>query len=394
MENIHLTRKELYDLVWTQPMTSLAKTYRISDVGLRKLCIRMKVPVPSAGHWQKIAAGKKVKLWPLANDFKGDDKIILELRTEDDITQKNEAKGRLQKIENDPDIDFTVPKKLVNPDRLTMQAEKILREKAKASKHYDGFVYCWEALTIKVSKSTIDRALCFMDVLIKALKKRGHEIIVDNETYVVIAGEKLKVSLREKQKQVEVNKPFQKYDFVFTGKLVFKLDEIGHFKEWEDGTINIEERLPEIVATLEEAGEFDRDRRIRWQKEREEEEKKERIRKAQIEKEKDELNLFKELLSQAHRWQLTEMLHNYLEAFEKSVGPEVGDKDEFMKWIAWAKAKEKWFDPFVNANDELLKRVDKGTLTFKEPINNNYNFFSEEDSEETTEKQVYEPWKS
>lgn len=36
MEKVTLTRKELYDLVWSTPMTAIAKKYLISDVGLQK----------------------------------------------------------------------------------------------------------------------------------------------------------------------------------------------------------------------------------------------------------------------------------------------------------------------------------------------------------------------
>ncbi len=61
MDSIHFTRKELYDLVWKEPLLTLSKKYDISDVGLRKVCIRMKIPLPKAGHWQKLRHGKKVR---------------------------------------------------------------------------------------------------------------------------------------------------------------------------------------------------------------------------------------------------------------------------------------------------------------------------------------------
>jgi len=37
-EIVILTRKELYDQVWSTPMTKLAKSYNLSDNGLRKIC--------------------------------------------------------------------------------------------------------------------------------------------------------------------------------------------------------------------------------------------------------------------------------------------------------------------------------------------------------------------
>lgn len=51
-------RDKLFDEVWTTPMTSLAKGYGLSDVGLRKICVALDVPLPPRGHWAKVAVGK------------------------------------------------------------------------------------------------------------------------------------------------------------------------------------------------------------------------------------------------------------------------------------------------------------------------------------------------
>ena len=61
-ENIKISRKELYDLVWSKPLSTLAKEYFISDNGLRKICKQFDIPVPQLGHWQKIQYNKKVKI--------------------------------------------------------------------------------------------------------------------------------------------------------------------------------------------------------------------------------------------------------------------------------------------------------------------------------------------
>src|SRR5206468_2402825 len=59
------TRQELYDLVWSEPMRSLAGRYSISDRGLAKACAAGNVPVPARGYWAKLQAGKKVSKTPL-----------------------------------------------------------------------------------------------------------------------------------------------------------------------------------------------------------------------------------------------------------------------------------------------------------------------------------------
>ncbi len=57
-ERAKLTRHTLYESVWAQPMTKVAAGLGISDVGLKKICIRHHVPVPGLGYWAKVAAGK------------------------------------------------------------------------------------------------------------------------------------------------------------------------------------------------------------------------------------------------------------------------------------------------------------------------------------------------
>jgi hypothetical protein len=49
-ETIRLNREELYEQVWSTPMTKLAKQYQISDVGLAKICKKLKIPVPGRGY--------------------------------------------------------------------------------------------------------------------------------------------------------------------------------------------------------------------------------------------------------------------------------------------------------------------------------------------------------
>jgi integrase len=51
-----MSRRELYDLVWSEPMTALAKRFGISDRGLTKVCRRSDIPAPPRGYWAKIAA--------------------------------------------------------------------------------------------------------------------------------------------------------------------------------------------------------------------------------------------------------------------------------------------------------------------------------------------------
>lgn len=60
-----LTRQELYDLAWSEPMQNLAKRFSISDRGLAKICAAANIPVPPRGYWAKLQAGRKAQRWAL-----------------------------------------------------------------------------------------------------------------------------------------------------------------------------------------------------------------------------------------------------------------------------------------------------------------------------------------
>ena len=64
-------------------MLSLSKKYCISDVGLRKICIRMSIPIPQNRHWKKIKFGKKVNQPPLTSNHIGVVEVTLAIRSED-----------------------------------------------------------------------------------------------------------------------------------------------------------------------------------------------------------------------------------------------------------------------------------------------------------------------
>lgn len=53
-------REDLYEQVWTEPMTKLAKQYEVSDVALAKTCRKLSIPLPGRGYWAKKDANRPV----------------------------------------------------------------------------------------------------------------------------------------------------------------------------------------------------------------------------------------------------------------------------------------------------------------------------------------------
>lgn len=53
-----LTREQLYEMVWSEPLKVLGPNFGISDVALKKTCHKAAIPVPERGYWAKRQAGK------------------------------------------------------------------------------------------------------------------------------------------------------------------------------------------------------------------------------------------------------------------------------------------------------------------------------------------------
>jgi hypothetical protein len=56
-----VSREQLYQEVWAEPMTTVAKRYDVSSSYLARICESLGVPRPPRGYWQQLAAGTKVK---------------------------------------------------------------------------------------------------------------------------------------------------------------------------------------------------------------------------------------------------------------------------------------------------------------------------------------------
>jgi hypothetical protein len=54
-----LSREQLYDLVWSKPMSALGPEFGVSDVALKKRCKKLGIPTPTRGYWAKVEAGKR-----------------------------------------------------------------------------------------------------------------------------------------------------------------------------------------------------------------------------------------------------------------------------------------------------------------------------------------------
>jgi hypothetical protein len=204
MEQVTLTRKELFDLVWAEPLSRLAKKYKISDNELRKICKRMNIPMSAMGHWQKIQYGKQVIITKLPAKYEGKDEITLGEKGEGDINIDSPIVQQRKLIQS---IDQSRDLPLIVPDRLSSRPDKLIRSTLD---YYDAVRKYYKSqhgtypdrnnvLSIHVQEESRPRAVRLLDTIIKVLRSRKHNVINDHfTTYAKIGDEHVKFRLREK----------------------------------------------------------------------------------------------------------------------------------------------------------------------------------------------------
>ena len=371
MEKVTLTRKELYGLVWSEPLSKLAKKYKISDNGLRKICMRMNIPLPPSGHWQKIQYGKKVIVTKLPDKFEGKDVIVLAEKGIDEMDEQSPIaiqKRLVKEIESNSNYSLLVPETLIRPDKLirsTMEYDAAVRRYYKS--HHGNHPDRINVLHIQVEDESRPRALRLLDTIIKVLRLRNHDVIADHfTTYVKIGDEQVKFRIRERQRVSDIKTSYGGRQYKSTGEFVFVID-IGSYtrKEIKDGHEPIEAKISTIIAILELEGKRMKEERIASEIRRKQREEQQRIDQELRERQNKEAKAFKKLFLQAIRLHQASILRNYIKTVETNADKTGKMSNELKEWLIWADKKVSWYDPLVNADDPLLNDEHK-TQLFKD----------------------------
>jgi hypothetical protein len=269
-----------------------------------------------------------------------------------------------QPVLTDDSINLKVPEKLSDPDKLIIAAKEDLL-KSKVWKKNEGIVFHSQGkLNINVSPKGMDRALRFMDTLIKALRQRGHDFkIEDGQTCVVVNAVKFTIFCWEQLSggtinEIDGNRPENQ----LSGLLHLSADIPYSTRNWKDGKSPVEEKIAEIIVYLEMKSNKLRDERIEREKRWEEQRERDRKEKEIQERKEKELEDFKELFRKAKRHDNAEKLRRYARELERNSLAGNMLTDELRYKIDWIRKKADWYDPFIEAEDELMRGIDREEL--------------------------------
>ena len=382
-----LTRQELYDMVWTAPMRTLAPSFGISDVAFAKHCKKAGIPFPGRGYWAKKDAGKappRIPLPPRALGQKfgvvfGPDQLhAWPAPPPEDILQQEIPP--LPVFEDDLESVRKRASAIVGTVRYPSLARphpfvaKLLQEdeERRAKQAASKWPSSWDA-PIFDSKPE-KRRLRIANALLLALVRCGCKVSAgrspayDLNTTVGDVGLGFVLAPKgfDRDEYHRTRKVFPN-----EGKLKLQLSWYQPPPEvtvlWQDlDGVPLEEQLTEIVVGLLVAGEWSVrqslqkrydclvDRRAKAEKEirrlAEEAKRKEKERQEKAERERRE-----QLIGEAESWRRANDLRAYVAARlnEKSNEPRSSADEAIEAWARWALAEADRIDPLRRVPDAV-----------------------------------------
>lgn len=379
---ITLTRRQLYDRVWQEPMIRLARSFGISDVGLAKICRKHDIPRPPRGYWAKKEFGQSPPQIPLPKSD-GDCEIEMldpSVRAAQSPPLPNEVLQTLKR-ETEAEARINVAESLRGAHELVSRANQEMQELRADSR---GLLASSKksTLELRVSKAALRRALLVADALLKALESRGYVIKAGPSAEIsgVDVGFGIEEEFETKREEIGDHDLEGRYEFghsryndkrVPSGRLIIRLRDGGAYwargarHTWRDSDKRrVEDCLNKVVQGLiahaarlkEHNEEVKRREQDRLAAEaRREEDAKARARKRDLVK--AERARVDALLQQARSWQESRNLRDYVDEVRRTQLDILGKIEPGSKiadWLIWATEQADRLDPLRVSPPSIL----------------------------------------
>lgn len=166
-----ITREELYELVWSTPMTKVAAQFEVSGSYLARVCAALRVPRPERGYWAKLAVGKAPQRPVLPEPQPGDPAVWS--RT-DEFPAPPLPKLSTASKPRTPRLRRTV----TGTHGLIVGAKDhfLMTRAVDEGEHLKPFKKL--LVDITTSRSGLDKTLAFANDLFNALESAGHRVVI------------------------------------------------------------------------------------------------------------------------------------------------------------------------------------------------------------------------
>ena len=376
-----LKRSELYELVWQEPMSRLARTFAISDVGLAKICRKHDIPRPPRGYWAKKQFGREPRQIPLPHS-QNDSEI--EMRDGSEVVIRDQGVRAMldqtASTDQSKELRVQVAESLRGAHELVSQTNQQLQSVRTGA---NGIIIRPEkvALDITTSKAALRRALLIMDAILKSLEHLGYAVKAGPSVTMLGASVRFNITeqLEAKREPVDDDDLDGRYEFGFSrfketrcpsGRLTLSINEGGAYwlngcrHTWRDTEkTKLEDRLNQFVAGLVETAARIRQHEDEVEKQNELRRQEEQRRAEQARLLAEKRKLFKaekarvdQLVKQADDWNKSMLIRELVEAARQAhetAGPIAPDSN-IAQWVEWATRQADRFDPLRPSPPSIL----------------------------------------
>lgn len=392
-----ITRKELYKEIWEISLTGVAKKYDLNYSKLVSACKEHNIPYPTSAYWTKKKMGLDTKDDVIFLPESDEKEIKLELKNSKPLFKKNdtEEENDIQEFnylsfldENErskiatviSELDVNKHKRLhktiLDYKNKVKDERKEERQRNYYNPYYNIHDYTETGYFANVSKNEKDRCMKVLSTIYYAIEELGGKINSDfsmqiREERLNIEIEELKDKVNheltkeeakklleyedEKKRYSYAYKPqIRKYDYIHNGKLKITFENREYIKETDK--VKLEDKLGDVIVKLYEKSERIRVARVARE---EEAKRREEERKREVElknRRKEEAIKTIDLVNKSEDYRIACEIRNYIKAVELKEELDENTK----KWIEWANKKADWFDPIIDASDELLGKREHG----------------------------------
>lgn len=349
----HVTRREMYDLIWTYPFEVVAGKLGLSHWRLKDLCVQHRVLVPTAAYWRDKAAGKT----PRQTIFVSAVDPAIELIKLGPTSPADPSTGERLELARKA---AAAPRRLTKPRELnqrkiewgrvdtphrslSLTAHSLRRNKPD---DYGVVAIGGEGLvSLRLGATTVERAIFILDTIVRGLEVREIACVfggkhievsrgVDKVPFILTetirrqkheptvaelkAEERYRLA-RQRNWAMPYERQYPELDYTPTGELAISIEVYGREqrrRNWRDNSRStLEAQLDDVIKEMERWVDFERD----WR----------------LEQERNQ-----------RRWRRADENRNRAEARKKREGErdkllddivEMGRKAEQLRsWIAWA----------------------------------------------------------
>ena len=189
-----LTRKQIYDEVWSISISGMVKKYGISYSLLWKQIKDANIPIPPKGYWTKKEYGKET----VVAELNGDPDEVIELYKHIPFISKSKDDMKIQADE----------KTVINTTQAIIENE--IKEKDKANSNYSGE---YDAILPFLSADEKEQLfVAVSNVKITDEKERLHSKIIAHRKRIESWEKEFKKQTAYQQRQSKNTAPYLKYD--------------------------------------------------------------------------------------------------------------------------------------------------------------------------------------